>query len=60
VSTKRGDGGAVQGDRPLAAGGLGWADDHVAVVLLQLLADRRYAGVQVEVAPAQPGRLTPA
>ena len=60
VPTKRGDGRAVQSERPFAAGGLGWADDHMAVVLLQLLADRRYAGVQVDVAPAQPGRLATA
>ena len=32
--------------------------NHVTAVLLQLLTDRRHPGVQVHVAPPQPGRLT--
>ena len=36
----------------------GGPHDQVTAVLLQLLTDRRHPGIQVHVAPPQPGRLT--
>jgi hypothetical protein len=57
VPRQRGDGRAVQRDRPYAAGGLRWTNDHVTVVLLQLLVDGCDAAVQVEIAPPQAARL---
>lgn len=49
------DGGAVQGDDPLAMSRLGRAQRNVTVVLLELPGDDRGAGVEIDVAPPQPG-----
>ena len=54
VGTQGSDGGAVQGDDPLAVSRLGRAQGDVAVVLLELPGDDRGAGAEVDVAPAQP------
>ena len=55
VGTQGRDGGAVQGDHPLTMSRLGRAQGDVAVVLLELPGDDRGAGIEVDIAPAQPG-----
>jgi hypothetical protein len=52
MPAQRRDRAPIQGDGACAAGGLRWADDHVPVVLLQLLGDGGDAAVEVQVAPA--------
>jgi len=54
------DGGAVQGDDPLAVGCLRRAHRDVPVVLLQLSGDDCRGRVQVDVAPAQPAGIAAA
>jgi len=60
VGAQHRDGGAIQRDGALAAGGLRRAQHQAAVVLLELAGDDRGGAVEVDVAPAQPGRLAPA
>jgi hypothetical protein len=57
VGAQRCDGGPVQGDGSLAAGGLRRAQHQAAVILLQLAGDDRGRAVQVDIGPAQPGGL---
>jgi hypothetical protein len=54
------DGGSIERYGAAAGGGLRWADMHGASVGDALLLDGDRAGVQVDVAPAQPGGLAAA
>ena len=57
VGAQHRDGGAIQRDGALAAGGLRRAQHQAAVVLLQLAGDDRGRAVQVDIGPAQSGGL---
>jgi hypothetical protein len=60
MTAQQGDGSVVESDHPVAGFALGFADLDSGADLADLVRHGQVASLDVDVAPLQPGHLTPA